>query len=77
MERLEAHRRLFSRLVTANVGIANPEHPLVKAFASVPRERFVGTGPWQIFTAGGYIETSSDDPALIYQDITNWNQPER
>lgn len=69
MERLQAHRNLFARLVTANVGIASPEHPLVKAFASVWRERFVGPGPWQIFTPAGYIETPSDDPALIYQDV--------
>lgn len=69
MERLQVHRNLFSRLITANVGIANPEHPLVKAFASVSRERFVGKGPWQIFTPVGYIETPSDDPALIYQDV--------
>lgn len=69
MERLQAHRTLFARLVTANVGIVNPEHSLVKAFASVPRERFVGAGPWQVFTLAGYIETPSDDPALIYQDV--------
>lgn len=69
MERLQAHRNLFSRLVTANVGIANADHPLVRAFALVPRERFVGQGPWQIFTLTGYIETPSDDAALIYQDV--------
>lgn len=69
MERLQAHRNLYSRIVTANVGIQDPDHPLVKAFASVSRERFVGQGPWQIFTPAGYIETPSDDPALVYQDV--------
>jgi len=42
---------------------------VAKAFASVPRERFVGPGPWQIFTMAGYVETPSDDPAVIYQDV--------
>ena len=69
MERLEAHRLFFARLVTASVGAAGNER-LVAAFASTPRERFVGPGPWKVFTAGGYIETPSDDPALLYQDIT-------
>lgn len=39
------------------------------AFASTPRERFVGPGPWSIFTAAGYIETPSDDPAFLYQNV--------
>jgi protein-L-isoaspartate(D-aspartate) O-methyltransferase len=36
----------------------------------VPREHFIGAGPWQVFTRLGYIQTPSDDPALLYQDIT-------
>lgn len=43
---------------------------LAAAFAATPRERFVGPGPWRVFTAAGYIETPSDDPAFLYQDIT-------
>jgi protein-L-isoaspartate(D-aspartate) O-methyltransferase len=40
------------------------------AFASVPRERFLGPGPWKCFTPTGYVETPGDDPVLVYQDIT-------
>lgn len=69
MEHLVAHRNFFARLIAANVGIANPEHPVVKAFASVPREHFLGPGPWQVFTRAGYIETPTNDPAFVYQDI--------
>lgn len=69
MEHLEAHRHFFARLIAANVGIANPEHPVAKAFASVPRERFLGPGPWQVFTTVGYIDTPNDNPAFVYQDI--------
>ena len=50
---------------------------LVGAFAAVARERFVGTGPWKIFTAAGYIETPTDDPALLYQDVVVALAPER
>ena len=44
MERLEAHRLFFARLVTAKAGIA-PGSELAKAFASTPREHFVGPPP--------------------------------
>src|SRR5262245_4348243 len=70
MDRLEAHKMFFAQLVTASVGVPATERNLIEAFASTPRERFVGDGPWQVFTRGGYIQTPSDDPALLYQDIT-------
>src|SRR5215475_10359095 len=70
MDRLETHRSFFANLVTATVGIPGREHRLTQAFASTPRERFVGNGPWRVFTAAGYIETPSDDPAFLYQDVT-------
>jgi protein-L-isoaspartate(D-aspartate) O-methyltransferase len=70
MDRLEAHRQFFARLVTASAGVPPTEERLVAAFASTPRERFVGAGPWQVFTRIGYIQTPGDDPALLYQDIT-------
>jgi protein-L-isoaspartate(D-aspartate) O-methyltransferase len=70
MDRVEAHRAWYARLVTATAGIPPTEHRLREAFASTPRERFVGAGPWRVFTRVGYIETPSDDPALLYQDIT-------
>lgn len=70
MDRLAAHRRWFAQLVMANAGIPATEQTLLDAFASTPRERFLGPGPWKVFTRIGYIETPSDDPALLYQDVT-------
>ena len=38
---------------------------IVRAFATVPRERFLGPGPWQICTGDGpnkYWTTEDDDP---------------
>jgi len=69
MDRLEVHRTFYANLITASVGIPASATRLIAAFSSVPRERFVGPGPWRVFTAGGYIETPSDDPAFLYQDI--------
>lgn len=36
------------------------------AFTNVPRETFLGPGPWLMFADGGYREI--DDPALLYDD---------
>jgi protein-L-isoaspartate(D-aspartate) O-methyltransferase len=68
MERLEAHRAFFANLITASAGLPNGR--LSEAFAATPRERFVGPGPWKIFTSVGYITTPTDDPAFLYQDVT-------
>ena len=64
---LEAFRSFYARHIAAGApGIAER---LVSAFEAVPREHFLGKGPWRVFTATGYISTPSDDPAFLYQDI--------
>jgi protein-L-isoaspartate(D-aspartate) O-methyltransferase len=68
VERIEAHRLSFANLIAATAGLP-PGNPLVAALASIPREQFVGRPPWKILTPSGYIETTSDDPAFLYQDI--------
>ena len=45
---------------------------VVDAFASVPREQFVGPGPWQIkspMDLAEYWTTDSDDPIQVYHDV--------
>jgi protein-L-isoaspartate(D-aspartate) O-methyltransferase len=68
MDRIQAHRLFFANLITANAGLPQ-ESELAAAFASTPRENFVGPPPWRVFTRGGYVETISDDPAVLYQDF--------
>src|SRR5205807_3817362 len=44
---------------------------VVDAFATVPRERFVGPGPWQIkspMRMGDYWTTPDADPRNVYHD---------
>ncbi len=67
-DRMDACRRFFANLVTARAGVA-ADSELTAAFASTPREQFVGKPPWRVFTASGYISTPSDDPAFLYQDV--------
>ena len=45
---------------------------IVRAFATVPRERFLGPGPWQICTGDGpnkYWTTEDDDPRCVYHNV--------
>ena len=76
MNRLEAHRHFYAELVTTSAGAAKNER-LKDAFASTPRERFVGAGPWKVFAGGNYVETPTDDPAFVYQDVVVALAPER
>jgi len=77
MDRLEAHRLFFARLVTSRAGGPEATDQLIEAFSSVPREQFVGPGPWKVFASGGFIDTPTADPAFLYQDILVALAPER
>ena len=68
MDYVQARRSFFARYVTANARLA-PGSEIEEALASIPREQFVGPPPWKVFTATGYIEAPSDDPAILYQDV--------
>jgi protein-L-isoaspartate(D-aspartate) O-methyltransferase len=68
VERIEAHRLFFANLITAQAGIPAGSE-IAAAFASTPREWFVGPPPWRIFTRSGYVEAPSDDPSFLYQDV--------
>jgi protein-L-isoaspartate(D-aspartate) O-methyltransferase len=69
-DRLASIRSFFARLIAAGAGVPPAETRLAEAFAATPRERFVGAGPWHVFTRAGYLETPDDDPAFLYQDVT-------
>lgn len=68
-------RRFYAEFVVRSAGSSDPR--LINAFASVPREEFVGASPWQVFVGSGYIPTVSDDPRLLYQDVLIALAPER
>ncbi|UVK41116.1 protein-L-isoaspartate O-methyltransferase [Mesorhizobium sp. AR10] len=67
MTRLTDARRFYARLMAANAGAADPR--LEAAFAAVPREAFLGPGPWTVIAGNGRVETPSADPIHIYQDV--------
>lgn len=63
-EALAATRRRFAEKIAKRRKVTDPR--LVEAFATVPREHFLGPGPWHVLEDGGYVVTQSDDPSLVY-----------
>ena len=62
-------RRVYARQMLALAGALADTH-LENAFAAVPRESFLGSGPWRIMTPWSpYATVPEQDPALIYQDV--------
>jgi protein-L-isoaspartate(D-aspartate) O-methyltransferase len=60
-------RRAYAKQLTAFAGAAAQR--IEAAFAHIPRERFLGPGPWQTFSGlGTYVPTPSDDPVYLYSD---------
>jgi protein-L-isoaspartate(D-aspartate) O-methyltransferase len=76
MEAAPSHRTFFAELVTSSAGAAKNDR-LREAFATTPRENFVGPGPWKIFAGGNLVDTPTNDPAFLYQDVVVALAPER
>ncbi len=67
-DRLARARSAYAAMIRELAGLRSES--LAEAFARVPRERFLGPGPWQIQRAdalGSYEET--DDPAELYDNV--------
>jgi protein-L-isoaspartate(D-aspartate) O-methyltransferase len=67
---VEAHRRYYAEDLWF---IANMRSEAVKAaFSAVPRERFVGPGPWRmksLWNMTDYRTTADADPRHVYHDV--------
>ncbi len=58
-------RRRFAERIAKQQKVDDPR--LIEAFASVPREDFLGPGPWHVLNnTSDYVVTDSDDPAQVY-----------
>ena len=69
-EQSEAARRFYAEELRFAARLRSPS--LVAAFATVPRERFVGAGPWRIRSPKGiadYWTTEDADPRHLYRDV--------
>lgn len=64
---LEAARNFYAQDLRLLVRIASPA--LVRAFATVPRERFLGPGPWRVLGPDGFFTTDNADPRHVYHNV--------
>jgi len=65
-------RRRYAHALRETVTLRS--NRLVDAFASVPRERFLGEGPWDVCVIAddgqpSYHRTATADPAEVYRDV--------
>jgi len=63
---MEAHTR-FAAAIARATGVDDPRVP--EAFARVPRERFLGAGPWLVLGRDGYAPLPTTDPEALYDDV--------
>jgi protein-L-isoaspartate(D-aspartate) O-methyltransferase len=67
MSDLAQVRRSYARRLADRAGLLDPR--IERAFAAVPREAFLGPGPWTIITRDGLTATPDADPARIYGNV--------
>src|SRR5436305_11126877 len=67
--RLSACRSFYAQIAAAGGGPIREN--LEGAFELVPREHFLGRGPWLAMSpsSGAYIPTPTDDPTYLYQNL--------
>ncbi len=63
---IEQARRFYAEELCRINRIDSPA--ILAAFSTVPRERFVGPGPWIIQTSGTSWFSEDDDPRRLYRD---------
>ena len=89
MTTLDLRRQFFAEELEAVCRLRSPQ--LVKAFAMVPREQFLGPGPWMVLSENPYMaaatsfggtglglrETPDADPGRVYHNIAVAIDPAR
>jgi protein-L-isoaspartate(D-aspartate) O-methyltransferase len=69
-DQLETARRSYAEELHFTAHLRAPA--VVAAFATVPRERFVGAGPWRVrgpMDLAEYWMTEDADPRAVYHDV--------
>lgn len=75
-DELKIVRRAYAKQITAAVRIVDER--IERAFAEVPREDFLGSGPWPIFRMRkAYVQPPTADPVYLYTDEIVGIVPER
>src|SRR5262245_56486383 len=69
-------RRAYAKQILALAGVDDAR--IEAAFAEVPREHYLGPGPWQLMPVlSTYSKTPSDDPVYLYMNCLFGLIPEK
>jgi protein-L-isoaspartate(D-aspartate) O-methyltransferase len=63
---IQTARQIYAEELRCLTHMSSPA--LFAAFATVPRERFVGPGPWRVLGENGFWTTEDADPRNVYQN---------
>ncbi len=72
---LRVIRGAYAKQILAAATVDNPR--LANAFAAIPREDFLGPGPWLILRWTRYVATPAADPVYLYTNDLVALMPER
>ena len=77
MSEIASVRKAYAQQIVAAAGATTPG--LLDAFAAIPRERFLGPGPWVVVGAGDPKprHTPDAEPHHVYADVSVAIAPER
>ena len=71
---IETVRLCYAEAIRVAAGLRT--QLMVEAFATVPREHYLGPGPWKLAVgtwqysgSRGYITTADNDPRSLYHDV--------
>ena len=64
---LASVRLCYAENIRRSAGLRS--RALAEAFGVVPRERYLGPGPWQVCQFGDYELTEDADPRHVYHDV--------
>ncbi len=64
---VDAARKLYAEELRSLTHLSSPA--LFAAFATVPRERFAGPGPWRVMHQSQFRKTADADPRHLYHNV--------
>lgn len=67
LSQIQQARNFYAALMA---GAGRSSDPRFEAIVrDVPREDFLGPGPWKIVSGSRYVDTPDDNPAFLYQNV--------
>ncbi len=63
-DQLQIVRQAYAKQIAAAAGVTLPN--ITQAFAAVPREHYLGQGPWPVLRGRNYTWTPDADPVYLY-----------